>query len=530
MLNLLIKDFKIMLGSKQSLSQKIISAIFSVLFFAVFIVVEMFLFETILETIDGINGAPEAFLTVFLCVTAVIITVSGLMNAKRLFFDAKDIEQLSCHPVTNSQIILSKLLYLFFLHYATSFLFEYPLLVAYGNMIVKSPIYYFECLFYPVLTFFFEMGIALLLVYPVWLLQSYIKKHTITEFCVSVVIILLLAIAYSVVLDVFIKLVSKNGLIEMFSDENIQHFISFETYAFPVNFLIDIFINKSQRAFVPLILISIGVFGMGLSVAVFAYNYVRNMALTKLIKKKKSTYKPVSVTKALLKKEFALIAKNSDYIFSYTGLLIVQPLLIVFVVKSMNTALSAGTIQYFAALIPGLKNYVDILFVMLFTVVINQGANSYITMEAKTVKNMKTMPVPFSRQLLIKVAIPFTMSLVSLVASVFVLALSGTVTWGVAMFALLITVVLLFIFDVISLWEELNIRHGKPRSTFVSSLLSYLLPFAFCVAAIILSYLSVPTAVTLFGGLAALCLIGALPVVYVFKNAGMLFLNLEAIN
>lgn len=530
MLNLLLKDFKLMLGSKQSLSQRIISAIFSVLFFVIFIVVEVFLFKTILQTIGNINGASDAFLTVFLCVTTVIITVSDLFNAKRLFFDGKDIEQLSNRPVTNGQIIMSKLLYLFLIHVATSLMFEYPLLFAYGQIIGRAPIYFFTSLFYPVATFFVEMGIALLLVYPVWLFTKVLKKHFLIEMAVALAVILGLSLAYSYVLDIFIKLVSKNGLIQLFTTESIAKLIAFEKYAFPVNFLSDIFIHTKSGAFFPYMLISLGIFGMGLTVAVFAYNYIRNLALAAVNIRKKHAYKPVSVTKALIKKEFSLIAKNSDYIFSFTGLLIVQPLLLTFVVKSMNAALSAGTIQYFAALVPGLKDYVIILFVMLFTVVINQGANSYVTMEERTVKNMKTIPVPFSKQLLIKVAIPFTMSFVSLLASVSVLLLTKTASLQTSAFSLLSATVLLFIFDVVSLWEELSIRHGKPRSSFFSSLISYLLPITFTVCAVILSYMKVSTVVTLFGGLGVIILLSAFPVWFVFKNSGKLFLSLEAIN
>lgn len=530
MLNLLLKDFKLMLGSKKSLQGQILSAVFSVFFFAILIVVEVFLFRAILQTISKIKGAQSAFLTVFLCITAVIITIGDLFNAKRLFFDSKDIEQLSSRPVSNGQIIVSKMLYSFFLHYITSITFEYPLLFSYGQMIGKAPIYYFATLFYPFATFFFEAGVALMLVYPVWLFSKFLKKHFLIELGVSLVAIFGLSLAYSYVLDIFITLVSQNGLAQLFSQSSIETLIKFEKFAFPVNFLKDIFINKSRAAFFPFALISVGVFGMGVSVSVYAYNHVRNVAFSTAVLSKKHTYKPVSVTKALINKEFSLIAKNSDYTFSFTGLLIVQPMLLTFVIRSMNATLSAGTIQYFTALVPGLKEYVDLLFVMLFTVVINQGANSYVTMEERTVKNMKTIPVAFSKQLFIKVAIPFTMSFISCFASVLTLLISGTLTFKTAAFAFLVTVLLLFIFDVVSLWEELNIRHGKPRSTFFSSMLSYALPFAFTIAAILLSYSGLSITLTYLGGIAVILLIGAFPVFYVFKNAGDLFLGLEAIN
>ena len=136
-----------MFGNKQSASQRIISGIFSVLFFVAFIVIEVFLFRTILKTIKDIKYASTAFLTVFLLITTIFITIGNLFQAKRLFFDAKDIEQLSNRPVSNTQIILSKLLYLFLIHYATSLMFEYPLFVAYGLLANKMPMFYYLCLF-----------------------------------------------------------------------------------------------------------------------------------------------------------------------------------------------------------------------------------------------------------------------------------------------------------------------------------------------------------------------------------------------
>ena len=246
MINLLIKDFRLMFGNKQNVSQQIVSAVFSVLFFVAFIVIEVFLFRTILKTIRDIKYASTAFLTLFLFVTTILITIGNLFQAKRLFFDAKDIEQLSNRPVSNTQIILSKLLYLFLIHYATSLMFEYPLFVAYGTLIGKMPMFYYLCLFYPAATFFFEMGIALLLVYPLWLFTRFMKRRFWLEMTVSLVLICSLTLVYSYVLDIFIKLVANNDMLTLFSQQSINGFIKFQRNAFPVNFLVDIFFNKSS--------------------------------------------------------------------------------------------------------------------------------------------------------------------------------------------------------------------------------------------------------------------------------------------
>ena len=98
------------------------------------------------------------------------------MNATKLFFNEKDIEQLSIHPVSNSSIIISKLLFLFVTHYVTCFIFVYPLFIAYGSLYTMTIRFYYLGLFYPVLSFFFEMGVALFFVYPLWIGKKWLKK------------------------------------------------------------------------------------------------------------------------------------------------------------------------------------------------------------------------------------------------------------------------------------------------------------------------------------------------------------------
>jgi hypothetical protein len=42
--------------------------------------------------------------------------------------------------------------------------------------------YYYYGLFYPVLSFLFEAGVVLLLVYPFWFLKEWLKKHLTVKF------------------------------------------------------------------------------------------------------------------------------------------------------------------------------------------------------------------------------------------------------------------------------------------------------------------------------------------------------------
>lgn len=530
MLNLLIKDFKLMFRQDRKIFSTVISVLFSILFVGIFVAIEVYLFKSILGKIINIKNAPRTFLTIFLFATTILLIFADLFRAKKLFFDAKDIEQLSTHPVTNSQLIFSKLIFLFLSHVVTSLIFQFPLFVAYGMSIGKVAMYYFTALFYPVASFFFVGGLALILLYPFWLLSSFLKRHFVIQFVVSIAVIVLLSVLYSVALDLFINLVANNDMLSLFSDQSIAKFMIFERYAMPVNFMVDLFVNKAYSALFPFLLISFGLFAIGLAISVYAFHVVRNISLNDTKITKEHPFKTTSVIKALIKKEFTIIAKNSDYIYSFTGLLIVQPLLLQLVVKSINAVLGAGTIMFYTALVPGLVIFVDVLIVMLFSAIINQGANSYISMESSTIKVIKTIPVSYKTQLAIKVAIPYILSLISMAISLVVLMATQTIAWSYGLLTIVLTAVFVFIFELISLQEELNIRHNRKRANFFSGAFAYIFPIVFTGTAVLLSYFGVSSYLAFLGGAGVCVIIGIVPTIYVLKNAGRLFMDLEAKN
>ena len=78
-------------------------------------------------------------------------------------------------------------------------------------------------------------------------------------------------------------------------------------------------------------------------------------------------------------KELVLLFKDSNNIFSYAGLLIVQPFLLYLVVSALNGVFSSGTFAYYLIALPYFLPVLDIVLIMLFTVIINSGANNYIS-------------------------------------------------------------------------------------------------------------------------------------------------------
>ena len=113
MLNLLVKDFKLMYSREKKLSKRILSTLITIIFIGCFIAIETFFFIAILNKITNYNQAPLAFMTLFLFIISIILMITNIFQAMKLFFNKKDIEQLSNYPVTNGQIIFSKLIFLF---------------------------------------------------------------------------------------------------------------------------------------------------------------------------------------------------------------------------------------------------------------------------------------------------------------------------------------------------------------------------------------------------------------------------------
>lgn len=85
MINLLAKDFKLMFGKEKSIAKKIITILITIFFLTCFIGIEVFLFTTILNKIGKFHQAPMAFMNVFLFIISILITISGIFRAIKLF-------------------------------------------------------------------------------------------------------------------------------------------------------------------------------------------------------------------------------------------------------------------------------------------------------------------------------------------------------------------------------------------------------------------------------------------------------------
>ena len=530
MLNLIAKDFKLLFSAHGGFKKRLFSTL-ATLFMAAFVVgIEWFLFSTILGKIANYANATRPFLTLFLFIISCLMVLLNIVQANRLFFNQKDIEQLIRRPVSNAQIVGSKLVFMFLTHYFTTLLLVYPILFAYGNMIGKRLLYYYVGLFYPLLSFLFEGGLALILVYPYKLVSDFLKKHTLVQFLLSLAMMVGACWAYNYVLNIFMELVINNNINALFTTRSIERLIQIRTYLVPINLLTDIFATAETFRILPYLGIAGGVFLVGVSIVIFAFNYLRSVAMQPKSGKVKDELNITSPTVALLKKELFLLFKDSNNIFSFTGLLIVQPFLVYIIIDSLNSVFASGAFAYYMQALPELIPLIDVLIIMLFTLIINQGATGYIQSEKSNVRLMKILPVPPLKQLLIKVLVPLSLSVTSLIITVLALGIGKKISWLTLIFALVLTLILLVIFDIVSLKEEMRIGNNRPRSTAMSTLYSYLLPVAFFASAVVSCIFGMDIRWAYVIGLAVFALLGAPHLIKLRSRMKEMFLDLEMVN
>ena len=529
MINLIVKDFKLLFANKNSVKKNVASAILTAFALVCLLALEVFVFTMLLKKFQEYDKATLPFLTLFLFIISVLMMFLDVLQANKLFFNKQDIDQLIKRPISNSQIVFSKLVFLFVTHYFMTALLVFPIIISYGQIIGKPAIFYYQGLFYPVVSFLFEAGVALVLVYPFRAFVQFLKKHIVFQFLVALTVMVFACELYSQVLNVFMELVINNNVASLFTKSSIQALINLRQYLIPANFMADIFFSMKRSMILPCVCIALGVFTIGATIVVFAFNYFRSANLSsKKVKKKK--FKIVNPKKALLKKELILLFKDSSNIFSFTGLLMIQPFLVYNIIRSLNLVFTSGAFAYYMLALPELLPLIDVLMIMLFTLIINQGANEYIQAEKGNVRVMKIIPVPAHVQMFIKVSVPFVLSLVSMVFSVLTLFVLGTISFTTFIFSLILTGVVLFVFELVSLKEEMAIRNGKPRSMVLSSTFSYLLPFAYFAAAIVACYFGVHIILAYLVGLVLFVLMGLPFVLNIKAKVSSAFLDLEMVN
>ena len=126
--------------------------------------------------------------------------------------------------------------------------------------------------------------------------------------------------------------------------------------------------------------------------------------------------------------------------------------------------------------------------------------------------------------------IPLSLSILFTFISYLTLALTSTLSWLSFGYGLVLTILLIILVNIISLYEELKIKRGKERNYLLSSIYSYLLPFSFFIIGLIMAYNQMNINFIYLVGLALIALFSLPFVIKLKSRVNNLFLDLEVIN
>lgn len=485
MINLLYKDLKLLLVHQGSTSKKVVNAVFYTLFIGLFIFIEVFVFSQMLDKFKPFEGAPLAFISLFLMILSVLFLFNDISLCYKLFFNDKDQQILANKPISDFEMVFSKLILIFVVNLGMFLIFVYPILVSYGIQIGRTPTYYWAVLFYPTISFFFEAGVALFVTYPYFLVRKFLDVHPILRIVVVLVLLALFSVGYLYVLNLFVSLVSGGLSNSFFSEANIQLLRNMRRFEIPSTFLVSLFLERGYRSLIFLICGGLGIFLVGLIVFLIAYRHAKLFRLN-YAKGVNHRYKQVSPMKALIKKESILLFRGSSFVSSFVGILAVSPAVLFFVLKALNSAFSSSLFAYMTLMFPNVMFYFDLLIVMLFVHSINAGASSYLTDEKRGLVIMRTIPVSYSKQLYLKMLIPYLCSFFFLGVSMIVAGALNVLAPLDALLVFIVSAVSLFCYDLINLIDETK-RAGKGMKL-LSVLTCYLLPLLMFLASLLTSY------------------------------------------
>lgn len=434
---LLHKEYRENLGFKKDLSifkklLKIFGTLLGLAFFATF---EVYLFSALdKKLVEFSSYGSLDFLILFLLILLIFSIFASLIKARNVFYKKSDSAILLHLPVDNDEVIISKTLFVFIYSVMVNFIISVPLLCTYGaTRGIEDgifPRFYILSFLYPVFVSFFTSGVVLMLLPLYNKIYTSIKNKAVIQIVLGSVLVITLCFLYQYVLDLFLNLISNSKFDSLFSADFLASLHVVSPFLFPVSGLVNMTHIKDNL--VSNITIS---FGVSLFVLLIGF-IISSIGYTKYLKNEfsqnKSYHKAKSIkinkfSKSLLKKEFVLIFRNSNYVFSYTSLLIMQPFLAFVVISSLNSLLYEN-MKMFLAYFPELINGMNILLLLLFSSIISSSSLDSYTREGKEITIVKYLPISPIKQSYIKILIPLIFSSFSLIITNIILVSFGSIS------------------------------------------------------------------------------------------------------
>lgn len=533
LINLLLKELRNTSFFSKVRKGNALSAILGLITTLAFVVIEVVVFSLLNVKLAKYDGASKAFLIIFLFAVSVVHIFYLATLVRKTLYNKDDNTILLTKPIPPLTNTLAKVLYVYVKNLLNNYVIAVPILFVYASLNFAMPRIYFLVVLYPIFISIFETGVAYLISIPYHEIHKFLKKHIVIQMITSAILSVLLCIAYYYVLSTFLTLVRDNNILSIFSEETIAKFDDISKYLLPTTLYIDVLDEKYESLFI-LIIISIFVFALGAIIGskIYLYNLQNSRETKRKIKEKE--YKLMSENKALLYKEFKILFEDSSSGgFSYSSLLLMQPILTVLVIIAMNTIFKTGMLSYVTSYFPYILELVQILFVILFASFINTSASFAISREHSCLRTLKTIPVSYRKQVFMKLIVPFIGSTIVTLISLIILACLKQISVVNALLTFIYSITLVAFLEIVSLNSDLkhpSIDSSDSNTSSIVGLISVLIPVLSIGVMFLLNYLEVHFILSFFIAYVIILLIGIPYVILFNKNMTKRFIALEMRN
>ena len=365
-------------------------------------------------------------LNLFYSGAIVIMTVICLEHMRRTLTDKTDKKLLLRLPVKQQTLFLSKFFVLLLQNYIVSFLFVVAINTIVFLVTTQTAIFWFYTflvwLVLPIIVFLF----ASIFIVPYIKLIELIKNRYSLMFLLLTLLLCGLFVLYVMFLGVVQGYIQTGYIKFLFNEKFITTMQNLTLFTYPANCLSGIMLGidilKSVLVVLGCVVLS-GFLIYFVSKKLFYLTFYKDEK-RKFVFKKIKTYKPLSATASLIKKEFISVWREPKYIFSYLVIATAMPVM----------AYSCYTL--FETLIYnmlGLKIAfpLAVFIVLIFSVLTNTFCSTNITREGIALLKQKTLPIKASKILSAKVIFCLIVSLLSVViTSALLIALTSLNIWG----------------------------------------------------------------------------------------------------
>lgn len=416
-------------GKKRDVIGTIVSALISLAFLALFV----FLFVAFHSKFTELMLEDEV-LIIFVALGIVAQIILSVARTSSVLYGGADAKVILPLPISNFTMLAAKLVALWIKEIVNSCFFVAPVMIAYGIMGGKGPLFYVLTVIAVLISALFVVAIAGLIAPLFYKIRKIFAKKGVVVLIVSLVFFAGLLLVYSELLAVVSDMIIGDRLRFIFNKDVADTLRVVSSYLFFARQIGD-FLGGDILGLI-IILLTAGVVAVGAYfVSSHFYLAFLKTSIARQSKPAKTHKNAVrSAGKSLIFKELTEVFRDPQYLFSYLSVLLTLPVLCYLTVGVLNELITKLLGSDF--LVP-----FAVLILVMYSCVCNTFAGDVISREESRIMIVKTIPVSYKMQVGCKVGVALVIALLSDIFASLVLLLTGTLGAVESLLVFLITAI-----------------------------------------------------------------------------------------